>query len=109
MLRPWHFKYNAEDVVDIEAHVAVLSQRYGMIRAPTAVVTGDRDRIVHPGIHAKGCVRDIPGATLKVLEGVGHSPHHGAPESVVEIILQVDRRAREASMAPTHAAVSSAG
>jgi pimeloyl-ACP methyl ester carboxylesterase len=109
MLRPWHFKYNAEDVVDIEAHVAVLSQRYGTIRAPTAVVTGDRDCIVHPGIHAKGCVRDIPGATLKVLEGVGHSPHHGAPESVVEIILQVDRRAREASMAPTHAAVSSAG
>jgi pimeloyl-ACP methyl ester carboxylesterase len=107
MLRPWQFKYNAEDVVDIEAHVAVLSKSYGMIRAPTAVVTGDRDLIVHPGIHATGCVRDIPGATLKVLEGVGHSPHHGAPESVVDIIVQVDRRARETSTAPTHAAVSS--
>src|SRR6202041_1920301 len=29
MLRPWHFKYNAEDVVDMEAHVAVLSNATG--------------------------------------------------------------------------------
>jgi pimeloyl-ACP methyl ester carboxylesterase len=107
MLRPWQFKSNAEDIVDIEAHVAVLSKRYGTIRVPTAVLTGDRDRIVHPDTHAMGCVRDIPGATLRVLEGVGHSPHHGAPESVIEAILHVDRRARETSTARAYAAVSS--
>jgi len=108
MLRPWHFKANAEDVVDIEAHVVALSGRYGAIRAPTAILTGDRDGIVYAHIHSKGCARDIPGATLKVLEGVGHSPHHGAPESVIEAILQVDRRAREAS-APSRGVLSSAG
>jgi pimeloyl-ACP methyl ester carboxylesterase len=94
MLRPWHFKSNAEDVVDVEAHVAVLSKRYGAIRAPTAILTGDRDLIVHPETHAANCARDIPGATLTVVEGVGHSPHHGAPERVIEAVLQVDRRAR---------------
>lgn len=100
MLRPWHFKSNAEDVVDVEAHVAVLSQRYGAIRAPTAILTGDRDRIVHPETHAANCAREIPGATLQMLEGVGHSPHHGAPDSVIDAILQVDRRARSSGSRP---------
>ena len=69
VLRPWHFRANAEDVVDIEGHVAVLSKRYGAIRAPTAIVTGDRDSVVYAHIHSAGCARDIPGATLRVLAG----------------------------------------
>ncbi|HYA75087.1 MAG TPA: alpha/beta hydrolase, partial [Roseiarcus sp.] len=83
MLRPRHFKANAEDVVDLEAYVAALSPRYGAIRAPTAIVTGDSDGIVYARVHSAGCARDIPGATLATLAGVGHSPHHSAPESVV--------------------------
>ena len=90
VLRPKHFKANAEDVVDLEAHVAALSPRYGAIGAPTAIVTGDSDGIVYAHIHSAGCARDIPGATLTTLSGVGHSPHHSAPESVVAAILEVD-------------------
>jgi pimeloyl-ACP methyl ester carboxylesterase len=100
MLRPWHFRSNAEDVVDVAAHVAVLSKRYGAIRAPTAILTGDRDRIVNPQTHATNCARDIPGATLQMLEGVGHSPHHGSPERVIEAVLEVDRRARSTGLRP---------
>ncbi len=94
VLRPRHFKANAEDVVDIEAYVAALSPRYGAIRAPTAIVTGDSDGVVYARIHSAGCARDIPGATLTMLAGVGHSPHHSAPESVVAAIVEVDARAR---------------
>ncbi len=94
VLRPLHFKANAEDVVDAEAHVAALCPRYGAISAPTAIVTGDCDRIVYAHIHSLGCARDIPGARLTWLAGVGHSPHHSAPESVVAAILEVDARAR---------------
>ena len=96
MLRPSHFRANAEDVVDIEAHVAALSPRYREIDVPTAIVTGDADGVVYAHIHSEGCARDIPGATLTVLEGVGHSPHYAAPEKVVATILEIDRRAREA-------------
>ncbi len=93
VLRPWQFRANAEDVVDIEAHVAVLSRRYGAIRAPTAIVTGDRDGVVFAHIHSQGCARDIPDATLRTLEGVGHSPHYAAPDAVIEAILEVEQRA----------------
>ena len=58
------------------------------------------DGIVYAHIHSAGCARDIPGATLTTLQGVGHSPHHSAPESVVAAILEVDRRAAEAQTAP---------
>ena len=66
MLRPWHFKYNAEDVVDIEAHVAVLSQRYGMIRADRGRHGGSRPHRPpgHPrdGVRPRYSRRDAEGA-----------------------------------------------
>ena len=101
VLRPRHFKANAEDVVDLAAHVAALSPRYGAIAAPTAVVTGDRDGVVYAHIHSAGCARDIPGATLTTLAGVGHSPHHSAPDRVVAAILEVDARAGAQAAPPS--------
>jgi pimeloyl-ACP methyl ester carboxylesterase len=93
VFRPRHFRANAEDVVAAEAHVAALSPRYPTIRVPTAIVTGDHDGVVYAKIHSAGCARDIPGATLTVLPGVGHSPHHSAPGEVVAAILEVEGRA----------------
>jgi hypothetical protein len=101
VLRPRHFKANAEDVADVEAYVAALSPRYGAIRAPTAIVTGDSDGVVYARIHSAGCARDIPGATLTILRGVGHSPHHCAPESVVAAIVEVDARASAQTAPPS--------
>jgi pimeloyl-ACP methyl ester carboxylesterase len=94
VLRPAHFLANAQDVADLKGFVTDLSPRYGEIRAPTAILTGDRDGVVYAHIHSLGCARDIPGATLTTLAGIGHSPHHSAPESVVAAILEVERRAR---------------
>jgi pimeloyl-ACP methyl ester carboxylesterase len=93
VLRPAHFLANSEDVADLKANVTALAPRYPEIRAPTAIVTGASD-VVYAHIHSAGCARDIPGATLATLQGVGHSPHHSAPESVLAAILDVERRAR---------------
>jgi pimeloyl-ACP methyl ester carboxylesterase len=109
MLRPWTFRANAEDVADIEGHVAALHGRYGAVRAPTAIVTGDRDAIVYAHIHSTGCAADIPGATLRVLEGVGHSPHYAAPDVVIEAILEVDRRAARTEIATSREPSESVG
>ncbi len=104
VFRPRHFRANAEDVVAAEAFVAELSPRYPTIRTPTAIVTGDHDEVVYASIHSAGCARDIPGATLTILPGVGHSPHHSAPDSVVAAILEVEARALSAERRqPRHA------
>ncbi|MGA2044199.1 MAG: alpha/beta hydrolase [Roseiarcus sp.] len=94
MLRPRHFLANAQDVFDLKAFVDAQAPLYGQISAPTAIVTGDRDSVVHTHLHALGCARDIPGARLTTLEGVGHSPHHSAPDRVIAAVLDVERRAR---------------
>ena len=91
-LRPWHFKSNAEDVADTLGYVKTLHTRYGAINAPTAIVTGAQDGVVSPSIHSQALKREIPGATLRLLEGVGHSPHYTATDEVIAAILEVDAR-----------------
>ncbi len=93
VLRPLHFRANCEDVASAEASVAGLSPRYREIRVPTEVITGDSDGVVYAHIHAMGLARDIPGARLTTLEGVGHSPHHVAPDRIVAAIIEAARRA----------------
>jgi len=99
VLRPAHYKANAEDVFDAKANVAALCPRYGEIRAPTAIVTGNRDGVVYPQIHSAGCARDIQGAILTTLDGIGHSPHYSASDAAIAAILDTAKRveAREAT------------
>jgi pimeloyl-ACP methyl ester carboxylesterase len=93
LLRPAHFLANAEDVVDLKPFVTEWAPRYGRIKTPTVIVTGDRDGIVYAHIHSLGCARDIPGAVLTTIPGVGHSPHHSAPDAVIAAIIEAERRA----------------
>lgn len=56
------------------------------ITAPTAVVWGERDRLVDV-VLAPRTARAIPGATLLVLPNVGHVAHLEAPPAVARTIL----------------------
>ncbi len=94
MLRPRHFLINAEDVADFEAHVRRLQPRYSKARAPTAILTGDRDQVVYADIHSFGCHQDIAGSTLRVIKELGHSPHFARPDEVIAAIEEVEARAR---------------
>ncbi|MBK9082169.1 MAG: alpha/beta hydrolase [Rhizobiales bacterium] len=93
VLRPATFRANAQDVAGLKPHIVEQARRLGEIRAPTAIVTGDRDAIVYTHIHSYGSARDIPGATLTVLPGVGHAPHHTHPAEVVAAVEAVFARA----------------
>ena len=93
LLRPTHFLANCEDVTAANAAVRALSPRYREIRAPTEILAGEADGVVSTGRHAAALARDIPGARLTILPGVGHAPHHVAPERIVSTILEAERRA----------------
>lgn len=92
VLRPTNFRANAQDVAVIEDFVNREAPRYRSIAVPTIIVTGDKDGVVYTHIHSTGCVRDVPGATLTVLPGVGHSPHWAYPDAVVQAVLQIKER-----------------
>ena len=94
VLRPAAFRANAHDVHRLKPFVETMSKRYGEITVPTEIITGDTDDIVAPGIHSVGLERDIKGARLTVLPGVGHKPDYVATDTVVEAIERVQAAAR---------------
>jgi pimeloyl-ACP methyl ester carboxylesterase len=98
VLRPQEFKANAEDFVVLCEAARALAPRYGGISAPTAIVMGAQDSLVSVDIHARSLERDISGAILRVLPGIGHSPHFAAPEAVVAAIIEAEQRARDAEL-----------
>ena len=96
VLRPAEFLANAFDVTELSGHLAAQSKRYGEIRAPTVIVTGDRDRTVSREIHSEAIAAMVPDAELIVLPGIGHMLHHAAPDIVIDAIERVTERATSA-------------
>ena len=45
---------------------------------PVEILHGTADAVVPHAVHALPLARQIPGARLTTLEGMGHMPQHGA-------------------------------
>jgi pimeloyl-ACP methyl ester carboxylesterase len=74
--------------------------RYGDIRTPTVVISGDADRTVSTNIHARPFAAAVPGAKLIVLPEVGHMVQNAAPDLVMsEIDAMVGSIAHRAAAA----------
>jgi pimeloyl-ACP methyl ester carboxylesterase len=67
-------------------------ERLGEIRAPTVVLHGDEDPVFAIE-HGAALAREIPGAELVRLEGVGHELPRRAWDEVVAAIVRVSARA----------------
>jgi pimeloyl-ACP methyl ester carboxylesterase len=89
VITPPRFRANGEDVANLKRHVTELSRRYHEITVQCVVITGDADDTVLPSIHSHGLVRDITGAKLITLRGVGHMPHHARPEVVLAAVDEI--------------------
>jgi pimeloyl-ACP methyl ester carboxylesterase len=86
LLRPRTFLANAWDLVTLKAAVAEQAPRYGNIKVPVVVITGDTDNTVSPGLHSRRLAATVPSAKLIILPGVGHMVQYAAPELVVREI-----------------------
>jgi pimeloyl-ACP methyl ester carboxylesterase len=93
VLRPDTFLANARDVKVLKDFVTGQVPHYGDIKAPTIIITGDRDETVSPQIHSRALAAILPHARLIVLAGVGHMPHHVAPDTVIAAVEEVARAA----------------
>ena len=92
VLRPREFGDNAQEVAALYDFVVTQAPRLPQIKAPTAIVSGDSDTVVLTHIHSYGSARDIPGATLKILQGVGHAPQFAHAREVVAAVEEVAGR-----------------
>ena len=89
VLRPSNFRNNARDVAGLNSFVRQAAPLYRGIRAPTVIVTGDSDAIVAEEIHSRGLARDIAGAELVWVHGLGHKPDYVVPGLAVASIEKV--------------------
>jgi pimeloyl-ACP methyl ester carboxylesterase len=83
VLRPSVFQANAQDVAGLHDAVTAQSRRYPEIRVPAVVIGGDADRIAWTDLHSRSFAREVPGAKLVVLPGVGHMPHFASTDLVI--------------------------
>jgi pimeloyl-ACP methyl ester carboxylesterase len=83
LLRPREFIANARDLVTLKAAVAEQAPRYGMIKVPLTIITGDTDKTVSTDIHSRPLAAAMPHAKLIVLPGTGHMIQNAVPELVV--------------------------
>ncbi len=89
VLRPSAFRANAVDVAQLYDYARSASPHYHEIKAPTVVISGDRDKIVYATIHSVGLKRDIPGAELVWVHNLGHKPDWIAPDLVIGAIEKI--------------------
>ena len=95
-LRPAVFRANARDIFDLRAFLEWQAPRMGAITLPVAILSGDHDGVALTERHSFGSARDIPGAVLTLMKGVGHSPHWTDPDATVGAIVSVFDRTQSA-------------
>ncbi len=95
VLRPREFLANARDIVTLRAAVEQQAPRYGDIRVPTVVISGELDKTITTNIHSRPFAKAVPNAKLIVLPDVGHMVQNAAPELVIsEIEAMIGKLAR---------------
>ncbi len=96
--RPSTFLANAADLTRLKPIVREMAPQYPRIKAPLIALTGDQDNVIYTDLHTPPLVAKVPEADLEVLNGVGHMPHHVAPDTVLSAIETLVRNARSARM-----------
>jgi pimeloyl-ACP methyl ester carboxylesterase len=100
LLRPREFLANARDLVTLKAAVGEQAPRYGEIKVPTVIITGEADKTVSTSRHSRPFAAAVPQTQLIVLPDVGHMIQNIAPELVIaEIEAMIGKLARSTAAA----------
>jgi len=103
LLRPREFIANARDMVTLKASVAEQAPRYGEIKLPVTIITGDADTTVSTNIHSRPFAATASNVKLIVLPGVGHMIQQTVPDLVVaEVEAMISGTAPAAAAAAAH-------
>lgn len=93
-LRAETLRANARQVSRLKPYVTAMAEAYPQLQVPVEIVHGTADTIVPHVIHAEPMAKLLPRARLTLLEGVGHMPHHAAPDATLAAIRRAAQAAR---------------
>lgn len=92
-LRPSTFAINARAMQELHGQIVTNQASYGRILCPVEVLHGAEDPLVPAHVHAEPLSRVLPDAVLTLLPGIGHMPHHVAPDEVLKVLRRLRERA----------------
>lgn len=101
--RPRAYEVNMQDFAVMYDGVLGQSRRYKDIRLPTLVIAGDEDEIVWTDLHSRCFAREVPGAELILIPGIGHMPQYADQETVLSAIGALAERVAPARAEVDHA------
>lgn len=85
---------NVPEQVDDYIRATPLDDRLAETGLPLLVVFGSEDTVVKPPAEAADEFRDIPGARVLMLDGIGHTPQVEAPGRTATLLRGFDRSTR---------------
>lgn len=89
-LRSESLEANKEDIAAINDALIRQSQDYRQLQVPVEVISGTADFIIDPERQPIPFVERLPNARLTLLDGIGHMPHHVAPQSIFNALDRLD-------------------
>ena len=102
MVRPSQISASAKDAAHMIPDALAMSDRYGELDCPIAVLSGDADEVVDFREQTLRLQGAIPGSVLDVFPGAGHMIHHVDPARVMRAASAMTLRpasSRPAAMA----------
>lgn len=89
LFRAGVFKANAEDMAQVNDHLARQEGLYSGVTVPAVLLAGHADRVVFTDRHSIPVAAMMPDAELIVREDWGHMLHHTAPDVVADAVRRL--------------------
>jgi pimeloyl-ACP methyl ester carboxylesterase len=83
---------NVAQVNALRAELVMMEPRYPGLGLQIELIHGDADTIVPLNIHSGPLARLLPNASLTILPGTGHMPHHSHPDAVLAALARAALR-----------------
>ena len=101
MTRPVTIRAIAEEAALMVPAAKELARHYWDVRVPSALIAGEQDIVAPAKDHTEMLAKELIGARLRLLPGIGHMPHHVATGTVLEEIASM--AGEQLRVAPPHA------
>ncbi len=85
---------NTSQVNALRDAIVAQSADYQSLTLPIELIHGTADTIVPLKVHSGPLSALLPHATLTVLDGAGHMPHHSQPDVILAAIARADQLSR---------------